>query len=226
MSLLEVCCGNIESVKAAKEAGADRIELCTALEVGGLTPSIGQIDKAVEIFGTGVFVLIRERPGDFVYSQPELDVMGKDIAAAIKAGVSGIVIGALSPFGDIDLEGLKYLIDKAENKEITFHRAFDEVKDPFKALEKIIASGCHRILTSGQREKADQALPFLKELNERANKRIIIMPGSGVSCENASKILEATGCNEIHASAKEFRNSTWMSSVEEIRKIKNSLSKI
>ena len=149
--------------------------------------------------------------------------MGDDIEAARKAGVSGVVIGALNPSGGIDENALNYLITKSKGLDITFHRAFDEVRDPYAALEKIIASGCNRILTSGQKATAMEGLQLIKELNQRSNGRIIIMPGSGVTNENAGFILKESGCCEIHASAKEKSNSTWKSSFEEIIKIKKDI---
>ena len=224
MRKLEVCCSNIESVRAAKEAGADRIELCTALETGGVTPSIGLIREAVNVFGKGVFVLIRERAGDFVYSPAELKVMKDDIRAAVKAGVSGVVIGALTPENEIDLEGLKFMMEAAEGVDVTFHRAFDETADPLKALESVIEAGCHRILTSGHAPTAPEGLSLLKELNDKAADRIIILAGSGVTSENAATILNESGCREIHGSAKEKYHGTFKSEVEEIRKIKNAIS--
>ena len=217
---VEVCCADIESVKAAKEAKADRIELCSALEVGGVTPSLGLIEQAVEIFGEGVYVLIRERAGNFVYTRSELEVMQKDIRSAVKAGASGIVIGALTDAGEVDRESLRFLMEAAQDVPVTFHRAFDETSDPSKALEEIISAGCARILTSGQRPSAEEGIPLLKELNCQAGGRIIILPGSGVNYRNAAKILSETGCSEIHASAKENYRDTSKSSAAEILRIK------
>lgn len=223
MNNLEVCCQDIKSVIAAKEGGADRIELCCALEIGGLTPSIGLIEEAVRIFGKNVFVLIRPRGGDFVYSLEELKVMKKDINTCITKGVSGIVVGCLKENGEIDLKGLEYLIENIKDISITFHRAFDEVKDPFDSLEKVIEAGCHRILTSGQKDTALDGIQTIYELNRRASDRIIILPASGVNHENACFILSKTGCKEIHASSKIRNNRTWKSSTEEIKKIKQAI---
>ena len=224
MNKLEICCCDIESVVAAKEGGADRVELCSALEVGGLTPSIALIREAVKVFGKGVFVLIRERPGDFVYSPIEINVMVQDIKAAIEAGASGVVFGALTPQGEIDIEAVKKMQDAAQGVEVTFHRAFDEVKEPFKSLEKIMEIGCNRILTSGQQESAEIGIPLLKELNEKADGKIIILAGAGVNWENAKKILMETGGNEIHASAKVMVGDHMRSSSDLIKKIKNQIS--
>lgn len=224
MNKLEICCCDIESVVAAKMGGADRVELCSALEVGGLTPSIALIREAVKIFGDGVFVLIRERPGDFVYSQLEIEVMLNDIKAAIEAGASGVVFGALTTNGDIDLDAVKKMKQAAEGVEVTFHRAFDEVSEPLKALEQIIEAGCDRILTSGQKSSAEEGIPLLKELNSKAAGRIKILAGAGVNWENAAKILNETGGNEIHASAKINVGDHMRSSSDLVSKIKKQIS--
>ena len=224
MNKLEVCCADIESVMAAREGGADRVELCSALEVGGLTPSLGLIEGAVKIFGKNVNVLIRERPGDFVYSEAELEVMAKDIEVCRKSGVGAVVIGALRRDGHVDIKAVNYLMKAAEGLEVTFHRAFDEVKEPLKALEEIIECGCHRILTSGQTESAFQGKELLKTINERSRGRIIILPGAGVTHENAGEILDFTGCHEIHASAKVKVGDHIQSSPELVRKIKEAIS--
>lgn len=221
---LEVCCCDIESVIAAKEGGADRIELCSALEVGGLTPSLGLIKEAVKHFGDGVFVLVRERPGDFVYSPLEINVMAEDIKLAVKEGVSGIVIGALTEDGNIDTAATRVLIEAAGDLPITFHRAFDLVKDPINSLEKIIELGCHRILTSGQKESAETGIPLLKQLNDKAGNRIVILAGAGVTSENAAKILKETGGKEIHASAKIMVGDHMRSSSEKVKEIKKEIS--
>lgn len=225
MRKLEICCCDIESVIAAKAGGADRIELCSALELGGLTPSIGLIESAVKIFGKGVFVLIRERAGDFHYNHEEIEVMKRDIEAAVAAGVGGIVIGALSEQLDVDIKATEELISAAKDVEVTFHRAFDEVKNPERALEEIIKLGCDRILTSGQKQSAMEGAELLKKLNELAKGRIIILAGAGVTPDNAAIILDKTGGNEIHASAKIVVDGHIQSSPEIVKKIKNVISR-
>lgn len=224
MKKLEVCCMDIESVIAAKAGGADRIELCSALEVGGLTPSIGLIEESVKIFGKGVYVLIRVRPGDFVYTKAEIEVMKLDVEACVKAGAGGVVVGALTADGEIDVEGTKEMMTYAEGVEVTFHRAFDRAKDAKKALEEIIGLGCDRILTSGQRPSAFEGKELLKEINEQANGRIKIMPGAGVTFENAGEILKTTGCDEIHASAKTDNGDHMQTSKELVKKIKEVIN--
>lgn len=198
---LEVCCADLASVRAAIEGGAHRIELCQALCLDGLTPSIGMIEQAVGM-GIHTQVLIRPREGDFIYNPDEVACMVQDIRQARMAGACGIVIGALLPDGNIDSETTKRLVDEAEDLSITFHRAFDVCANPEKALEQIILLGCHRLLTSGQAPTAEQGIPVLKRLVEQAAGRIIIMPGAGVNAENARRILSLTGAREIHGSLR------------------------
>jgi len=198
---LEVCCADLQSVRAAAEGGAHRIELCQALGLDGLTPSAGMIESAIDM-GTPVQVLIRPREGDFVYSQDEVLCMQRDIRQARRMGANGVVIGALKPDGSIDEEAVRRLVGEAEGLSITFHRAFDVCANPLEALEKIISLGCHRLLTSGQAPSAEQGIPLLKRLVEQAAGRLIIMPGAGVSPQNAHRILSETGANEIHGSLR------------------------
>jgi copper homeostasis protein len=198
---LEVCCGDLPSVRAAKEGGAHRIELCQALDVDGLTPSEDMMKSAIEM-GLPIQVLIRPREGNFVYDKKEQAEMQREIRFARKLGVNGVVIGALKSDGSIDEETVRSLVEEAEGLSITFHRAFDVCTEPLKALEQIIALGCHRLLSSGQAPTAEQGIPLLKELVERAGERLIIMPGAGVNAQNARRILSETGAHEIHGSLR------------------------
>ena len=201
MRKLEVCCGDLQSVRAAIEGGAHRVELCEALELDGLTPSEAMMESAIGM-GIPVQVLIRVREGDFVYNKDEICKMRNDIRLARKLGAAGVVIGALMPDGSIDEEAIRCLMDEAEGLSVTFHRAFDVCREPEEALEKIISLGCHRLLTSGQAPTAELGIPMLKKLVEQADGRIIIMPGAGVNPQNASRILEETGALEIHGSLR------------------------
>lgn len=201
MRKLEVCCGDLRSVRAAIEGGAHRVELCEALELDGLTPSEAMMEAAIGM-GIPIQVLIRVREGDFVYSKDEICKMRNDIRLARKLGAAGVVIGALMPDGSIDEEAIRCMMDEAEGLSVTFHRAFDVCREPEEALEKIISIGCHRLLTSGQATTAEQGIPMLKKLIEQADGRIIIMPGAGVNPQNASRILEETGALEIHGSLR------------------------
>ncbi len=215
---LEVCCGDMQSVLAAKEGGADRIELCQALEVDGLTPSAEMMAEAIGL-GIPVQVLIRPREGDFVYDEAEVETMLKEIRLAKRLGANGVVIGALKPDGSIDEETIRRLVSEATGLSITFHRAFDVCSQPAEALEQIVSLGCHRLLTSGQAPSAEQGIPLIKKLVEQSGGRLIIMPGAGVSQENARRILSETGAHEIHGSLR--RNGSTDS--ELVRAVKNSL---
>lgn len=200
--ILEVCAGSVESVAAARNGGAARVELCSALEIGGITPSVGLITEARHIEGIALNVLIRPRGGDFLYNESEVATMEQDIVAARQCGADGVVIGALTAEGDVDVQVCNRLIKAAEGMSITFHRAFDMCRNPFLALEDIISLGCHRILTSGQAASAYAGITLIKQLVEAAQGRISIMPGCGVNAANATAILNSTGCHEIHASAR------------------------
>lgn len=215
---LEVCCGDMQSVLAAKEGGADRIELCQALEVDGLTPSAEMMAEAIGL-GIPVQVLIRPKEGDFVYDEAEVETMLKEIRLAKRLGANGVVIGALKPDGSIDEETIRRLVSEATGLSITFHRAFDVCSQPAEALEQIVSLGCHRLLTSGQAPSAEQGIPLIKKLVEQSGGRLIIMPGAGVSQENARRILSETGAHEIHGSLR--RNGSTDS--ELVRAVKNSL---
>ena len=202
MKILEICAGSVESAIAARDGGAQRIELCAALEVGGVTPSAGLIAQARKVEGLVLNVIIRPRGGDFLYNEYEAVCMEQDIHTCRQLGVDGVVIGALTAEGDIDTALCKRLIAAADGMSVTFHRAFDMCRDPRKALEELISIGCDRVLTSGQAATAMAGVPLLKELVEQADGRIIIMPGCGVNSANAATILQATGATEIHASAR------------------------
>ena len=194
----EVCCGSLSAVRSAARRGARRVELCAALEVGGVTPSHGVIRQAVAT-GVPVQVLIRPRSGDFVYSSAEVDAMCDDIREALSLGTSGVVVGALTPDGDIDLEACRCMMDATEGRgQNTFHRAFDECRAPFQALEEIIQLGFRRILTSGQAPTAVEGIPVLRQLVERAAGRIVILAASGVSPQNRDQIVRETGVTELH----------------------------
>ena len=200
MPTLEVCAGDLASAQAAAQGGAHRIELCSALELDGLTPSPALIEAARRIEGLRLHVLIRPREGDFVYSEAETGTMLRDIRIARQLGADGVVIGALTPEGDIDLPSCRRLIEAAQGLPVTFHRAFDRARNPLQALEDIIVLGCTRLLTSGQAPTAEAGIPLLRQLVLQARGRLIVMPGAGVTPANARLILDATGATEIHGS--------------------------
>jgi len=206
MRRLEICCGDLQSVKAAVAGGADRIELCTGLAEGGMTPSAALIREAVRIAGDRikVHVLIRPRPGDFCYDDDEKAQILGDTAFIVGdcPGVAGLVFGALTLDGDIDTELCLRFMKLAGDKSTTFHRAFDLCKGPFEAMERIISLGFDRILTSGHASSAYEGIETLARLNRKADGRIIILGGAGVNSSNAAEIIKRSGLTELHASAR------------------------
>ena len=200
---IEICTNSVTSCLEAQKGGAYRVELCAGIPEGGTTPSYGEIAVAREMLTIKLNVIIRPRGGDFLYSDVEHQVMLRDIEMAKELGVDGVVIGCLTADGEIDIERNKELIDAAKGMSITFHRAFDMCKDPFKSLEQIISLGCERILTSGQQPTAIEGVSLLKELVDKAGNRIIIMPGSGVNEDNIATLAKETSAKEFHFSARE-----------------------
>ena len=203
--ILEVCTVSTAGVLAAREGGATRVELCSALEVGGVTPSPGLI-KQCRMAAPDMILhtLIRPRGGDFVYDKYEVEAMIQDIVMACDNGADGVVIGALNRDGSIDTETCSLLVAAVPpGKNITFHRAFDCCKDPEEALEQIIALGCNRILTSGQAPDIHTGIPMLARLHSLAAGRLTILPGGGLTPENAATVLSMTGCRELHGSLRE-----------------------
>jgi len=200
--MLEVIGFNIESCAIAQAAGAHRIELCDNPYDGGTTASYGFIKAARKLLTIQLFPIIRPRGGDFLYSDAEFEIMKTDVQLCKTLGCDGVVIGMLHADGSVDKERCKQLVDIAYPLGVTFHRAFDRANDPFKALEDIIAIGCERILTSGQRPTAMEANELIAQLIEKADDRIIIMPGSGVRSENILELAKKTGATEFHTSAR------------------------
>jgi copper homeostasis protein len=200
--LLEICAGSLHSALAAQAGGAHRIELCDNLDQGGTTPSPGIITQAVRLLEIPVFVLIRPRPGDFLYSEEEFQAMKDDIFFCKKHGAKGVVLGILKDDGTVDTKRTGELIQLARPMQVTFHRAFDFTRDPFSALEDIISLGVDRILTSGQAATAMEGAPLINELVMRAENRIRIIPGSGVNEENVAELVRKTGVREVHASLR------------------------
>lgn len=204
---LEVCAGCMESVWAAARGGAYRVELCSGLGEGGVTPSLGFVKEALKVPGLKKNILIRPRGGDFLYTPAEVEIMVQDILAVKDLGADGVVIGALCPDGTIDEEAMEKMLEAACGMEVTFHRAFDMSRDADESLERIIALGCDRILTSGMAPAAEVGIPTLRRMVERALGRISVMPGCGVKSANAAIIVKETGVGEIHASARCLQDS-------------------
>ena len=205
---LEIAVFSVEAAVTALKAGAHRIEFCENPQEGGTTPSYGSLKTLRSYTTQPVFPIIRPRGGDFLYSRSEFEVMKTDLLIVKELGYLGAVVGLLNADGSIDTKRTQELVDIAgPMMQISFHRAFDRCIDPFKALEDIIATGCKRILTSGQVPNAADAQPLLKKLIEQAGDSIIIMPGSGVRSNNIKEIIQATGAKEIHSSARKMQAS-------------------
>lgn len=200
--LLEIAANSLASALAAQAGGADRVELCTGLELGGLTPSAAQIAQVRERLSIPVYVLIRPRTGDFLYSDDELATMQRDIETCLSLGCDGVVFGALDAAGRIDMARCRPLLSAAGGMGVTFHRAFDMVRNAAEALEDVVALGAERVLTSGGAASATGGVATIRELVEQAAGRIVVMPGAGIHAGNVADLVQATGATEFHASAK------------------------
>ncbi len=200
-TLVEVCCSSIDSVLKAQRCGADRIELCKELRLDGLTPDDRLLERTCTQSSLPIHVLIRPREGDFHYSREELSLINQQIQQALEYPISGIVVGHLSFDLKPDLSLLNEWRSMVQGMDLTFHRAFDHVKDPFFVLEQLIDAGFNRVLTSGQAPKAVGGMELLHKLSSKADKRITIMPGGGIDPLNAHLFLDGT-FDAIHLSAR------------------------
>jgi copper homeostasis protein len=199
--LVEVCVEGVDGVIAAQEAGADRVELCASLLEGGITPSCGTIREALAIGRIPFHVIVRPRGGDFLYSDVEFRSMVADVEACREMGVAGVVVGCLKADGTIDEARMKALVGAAGSLAVTCHRAFDMTRDPAEALQALIRCGVGRVLTSGQRDTAEEGAELLAELVRLAGGRIIIMGCGGLGAHNVADILRRTSLAEIHFAA-------------------------
>ncbi len=197
--IVEVCAESYEYAVKAEKAGADRIELCKDLHLDGLTPDYQSAKRTIDSLNIPVFVLIRPREGDFIYSNEEFELIKQDVVKFKEMGCKGIVSGVLNDDNSIDIKRTKELVELSRPLDFTFHRAFDIVSNPLKEIEKLIEIGVNRVLTSGQKEKAIDGLVLLKQLNIISKNRIKIMPGSGI---NKSNIVNFLNFEEIHGSFK------------------------
>lgn len=200
--LIEGCVDCLPSAVAAWKGGADRLELCANLSIGGTTPSRALLRQVKAACAIPVNVLIRPRFGDFLYDEAELEQMEEEIAACRELGANGVVIGVLTPDGELDLPAMKRLMAAAGDMEVTLHRAFDMARDPFETLEGAVELGCTTILTSGQAADALSGADTLAELVRRAGGRICIMAGSGVRKDNIRAIHEKTGICVFHTTGR------------------------
>jgi copper homeostasis protein len=217
MIQLEICAQSLTSALAAQEGGAHRIELCAALEVGGLTPGYATLIEVRKQLSIDVCVLIRPRAGDFFYNDNEFNLIKQDILLSKQLGMEGVVVGVLHKDRTINLKSMDTLAKLAYPMDIICHRAFDQTPDPFVALEQLKNIGFQRILTSGQAQFAMDGKEILRGLVEAAQDKIDIMPGSGVNIDNIQSLIQLTKARTVHTSAKAKMKSPIMDAVDDWR---------
>lgn len=229
---LELCAASIEAIKIAKELNFDRIELCQNLEQGGITPSPGLIDYALA-YGVETHVLIRPRPGGFIYNRDEIEIILRDILECKELGAHGVVIGALNEFGEIHKDAIALMIEKADGMEVTFHRAFDDTTSYKRSLDILIELGVKRLLTSGLGSNVERGMNNLKGMMTYAEGRIEIMPGGGVNLNNISRLADEVKPDAIHFSGTQKflldENSMFSETIlkvnkQKVTKLKNAVS--
>lgn len=244
--MLEVCADSVQSAINAQKGGADRIELCSALVIGGLSPSPAVFRQVRHYTDLPVRVLLRPRFGDFCYDDHEFAVLREEVELFRELGADGVVIGILKPDGSLDEARMRVLVDNAGQMQVTLHRAFDVCKDPYETLERCVALGVDTILTSGQKSCAWQGKMLLSELVERAAGRIDILAGAGVAPDNIRDIALYTGVTSFHMSGKKVLQSSmdfrregvpmgipgfseyeiWQTDVEQVRKASDVIGKL
>lgn len=220
MAQLEIACFNLESALIAQENGADRVELCDGIEFGGITPTFEITKKARQLVAVDLYVMIRPRGGNFVYSDSELEQMKSDIIQFKKLNVDGFVFGILNEDRTINVTQNSELVDIAKPFPCTFHRAFDEISDAFLSLEAIINCGFETILTSGQAKNVVEGKERLSDLVSKANNRIVILPGGGLRSNNIQMIQNETNANFFHSSA--ITDATEIANPTEIHALKSN----
>lgn len=203
--LIEVCCGSVDDAVEAEKGGADRVELNSAIFLGGLTPSLGSIIEAKKRLDVPVMVMIRPRAGGFCYTQAEMAVMQHDAKLAVKHSADGLVFGILTSEGSIDAEHCKQIIELAQGRQTVFHRAFDVTLEPLKALDQLMDLGFTRVLTSGQQKTAPEGIELISKLIAYAGDRIEILPGSGLRPHNIRAFVQLTKTKQVHFSAFDQR---------------------
>lgn len=196
--LIEVCVEGVDSLMAAQEAGADRVELCAALAEGGLTPSLGTVRKALRIAKIPVRVMIRPRAGDFLYSDAEFASMLADAEVLAKEGAHGVVAGFLDADGSVDEVRTRAFVEAAAPSTVTFHRAFDMARDTSESLEALVRCGVSCVLTSGGRPTAESGARILRQIHQQAAGRLTVVACGGIRAQNLAAISSATGIGEFH----------------------------
>ncbi len=215
--VLEICCGSTEDAVEAERGGADRVELCSALFLGGLTPSVGSVIVAKQRLKIPVMAMNRPRPAGFCYSPVEFAVMERDVDLLLQHGADGIVFGILNPDGTVDTRRSSMIRRHIGARQAVFHRAFDVTPDPLRALEELIDLGITRVLTSGQRAGAPEGSALIRQLMKRAAGRIEVLPGAGIGLDNVRDLIAATGCTQIHMTAFTERQETSTQSNPQLR---------
>jgi copper homeostasis protein len=227
--LLEISVETLEAAMAAERGGADRIELCADLSVGGVTPGTDLVSTARAQIRIPIFVMIRPRAGDFFYSTAEFEEMKRSIVDAMESGVDGVVLGVLTEGRRVDVERTGVLVELARPLPVTYHRAFDEAADLHQALEEVIQTGAKRILTSGGAKNAPEGAALLAELIKVAGERIVILPGAGISALNVEQIAQRTKAREFHSglsTALLYGSREYKKFEEEVRKLSGQIARI
>lgn len=244
--ILECCVDSVESAIEAEKGGANRIELCSALVIGGLSPSKALFEKVRENVKIKIHVLLRPRFGDFCYTDFEHEIIKQEICMFRELGADGVVIGTLKPDGTLNLEQMRELVDEAKGMSITLHRAFDMCADPFKTLEEVKGLGIHTILTSGQKNSCIDGKELLGQLVESANGEVDILIGGGVDVSVIPELCKTTGATSYHMSGKVTLDSkmkyrkedvnmgvasmseyqVWRTSAERVAKVKDVLAQL
>jgi copper homeostasis protein len=243
---LEICVDSVESAIAAEAGGADRVELCSALNEGGLTPSVGLMRAVRSKINIGMYVMIRPRGGDFVYSPAEIECMLTDISCAADEGADGVVLGLLTPDATVDVSQTALLVEQAAPMRVTFHRALDMVRDLDAALQSILETGAHRVLTSGAAPTAALGAERIASLVRAAGSKLGVMVCGHVRPENVGELASATGARQFHASLRKpapspmaFRNTNlqlgdpyqddyarFTTSAEDVRRLREAVDAI
>jgi copper homeostasis protein len=199
--LVEVCIGSVADALAAQAAGADRVELCAATEVGGLTPSLGLLEQVLAASRLPVIAMIRPRPGGFAYSREEFAVALRDAEHMLAFGAAGLAFGFLTPEGRLDAARTRELVDLAGDRETVFHRAFDFTPDLLAAADELVELGVQRVLTSGGAATAFVGANTIRAIHERVAGRLEVMPGGGIAAESVVELIQQTGCDQLHVGA-------------------------